>query len=151
LVAAKPATSSWFWAVAKASNRKDFNYYKAELALETPQGAKDITNTEPRHWARVYFEVGSMYESVDNNLCESFNYPIYHLYARYKLTISRTIVGSWIFPQYFPAMPPLLQNLRVVLPTPMHTLNTTKHSRPTSCLVHRSPYLTVSCLFGAQR
>jgi hypothetical protein len=26
-----------FWAIAKASNREDFNYYKAKLALEKPQ------------------------------------------------------------------------------------------------------------------
>jgi hypothetical protein len=65
-----------FWAIAKASNIEDFNYYKAKLALETPQGAKDIMNTEPKHWARAFFVVGSMCESIDNNLCESFNHAI---------------------------------------------------------------------------
>jgi hypothetical protein len=31
-----------FWPVAKAANKQDFNYYKAKLAQETPEGAKDI-------------------------------------------------------------------------------------------------------------
>jgi hypothetical protein len=38
-----------FWEVAKASNQQDFNYYKAKLAQETPEGAKDIMRTEPVH------------------------------------------------------------------------------------------------------
>jgi hypothetical protein len=65
-----------FWAIAKASNRQDFNYYKAKLAQVTPEGARDIMRTEPVHWARSFFEVGSKCESVDNNLCESFNHAI---------------------------------------------------------------------------
>jgi hypothetical protein len=32
--------------------------------------------TEPVHWARAFFPVGSNCESVDNNLCESFNHSI---------------------------------------------------------------------------
>ena len=32
--------------------------------------------TEPVHWARAFFPVGSNYESVENNLCESFNHGI---------------------------------------------------------------------------
>ena len=35
-----------------------------------------MMRTEPVHWARAYFAVGSNYESVDNNLCESFNHAI---------------------------------------------------------------------------
>ena len=31
---------------------------------------------EPMHWARPFFPVGSNCESVDNNLCESFNHAI---------------------------------------------------------------------------
>ena len=65
-----------FWAVAKASNMQDFNYYKAKLAQETPDGAKDMMRTEPVHWARSFFPVGSLCESVDNNLCEAFNHAI---------------------------------------------------------------------------
>jgi hypothetical protein len=65
-----------FWAVAKAANKQDFNYYKAKLAQETPEGAKDIMKNEPEHWARAFFPVGSMCESIDNNLCESFNHAI---------------------------------------------------------------------------
>ncbi|VAH56082.1 unnamed protein product [Triticum turgidum subsp. durum] len=32
--------------------------------------------TEPVHWARAFFPYGSNCESVDNNLCESFNNAI---------------------------------------------------------------------------
>ncbi|VAH42933.1 unnamed protein product [Triticum turgidum subsp. durum] len=32
--------------------------------------------TEPMHWARASFQLGSNCESVDNNLCESFNHSI---------------------------------------------------------------------------
>jgi hypothetical protein len=65
-----------FWAIAKAANREDFMYYKAKLAQETTEGAKDIMKTEPKHWARAFFHVGVKCESVDNNLCESFNHAI---------------------------------------------------------------------------
>jgi hypothetical protein len=65
-----------FWAVAKASNKQDFNYYKAKLAQETPEGVKDMMRTDPEHWVRAFFPVGSKCESVDNNLCESFNHAI---------------------------------------------------------------------------
>jgi hypothetical protein len=64
------------WAVAKASNQQDFNYYRANLAQETPEGAKDMMRTEPVHWARAFFPVGSKCESIDNNLSESFNHAI---------------------------------------------------------------------------
>nr|XP_045090280.1 uncharacterized protein LOC123493395 [Aegilops tauschii subsp. strangulata] len=66
----------FFWAIAKASNKQDFNYRKAKLAQETPDGVKDIMRTEPMHWARAFFQLGSNCESVDNNLCESFNHSI---------------------------------------------------------------------------
>jgi transposase-like protein len=65
-----------FWAVAKASNKQDFNYNKAKLAQETPEGVKGMMRTDPEHWARAFFPVGSKCESVDNNLCESFNHAI---------------------------------------------------------------------------
>jgi hypothetical protein len=65
-----------FWAVAKACNKQDFNYYKAKLAQETPDGVKDMMKTEPVHWARAFFPEGTNCESVDNNLCESFNHAI---------------------------------------------------------------------------
>ena len=65
-----------FWAIAKSCNREDFNYNRAKLAQKTPEGAKDIIRTEPKHWARFFFLPGSKCESVDNNLCESFNNAI---------------------------------------------------------------------------
>jgi hypothetical protein len=65
-----------FWAIAKSGNREDFNYHKAKLAQKTHDGAKDIMKTDPKHWARAYFPVGSNCESVDNNLCEAFNHAI---------------------------------------------------------------------------
>ena len=51
-------------------------YRKAKLAQDTPEGARDIMRTEPKHWARAFFPVGSLCDSVDNNLCESFNNAI---------------------------------------------------------------------------
>jgi hypothetical protein len=65
-----------FWAIAKSCNREDFMYNKAKLAQKTPEGAKDIMKTDPKHWARSFFELGVKCESVDNNLCESFNHAI---------------------------------------------------------------------------
>jgi hypothetical protein len=66
----------FFWSIAKSANREDFNYHKAKLAQITPDGAKDIMKTEPKHWARAFFPVGSNCESVGNNLCEAFNHAI---------------------------------------------------------------------------
>ena len=81
----------------KSCKHKDFNYHKAKLAQKTPDGAKDIMKTEPKHWARAFFPVGSSCESVDNNLCEAFNhaiiesrfYPIISMMEkiRYKITL----------------------------------------------------------------
>jgi hypothetical protein len=51
-------------------------YNKAKLAHKTHDGAKDIIKTYPKHWARSFFEVGVKCESMDNNLCESFNHAI---------------------------------------------------------------------------
>lgn len=86
-----------FWAIAKATNREDFMYRKAKLAQDTPEGARDIMRTEPKHWARAFFPVGSLCDSVDNNLCESFNnaivearfYPIISMLEkiRHKMTL----------------------------------------------------------------
>uniref|UniRef100_A0A0A9AVD5 SWIM-type domain-containing protein n=1 Tax=Arundo donax TaxID=35708 RepID=A0A0A9AVD5_ARUDO len=62
-----------FWKCAKASNREMFNYCKALLAQLTPAGAKDMMSTDPIHWSRAWFRIGSNCDSVDNNMCESFN------------------------------------------------------------------------------
>ena len=32
-----------------------------------------MINTNPKHWSRAWFNIGSNYDSVDNNMCESFN------------------------------------------------------------------------------
>ena len=42
----------------------------------TPHGAKDIMWTDPLHLARTFNPTGANCESVDNNLCESFNNAI---------------------------------------------------------------------------
>uniref|UniRef100_A0A453RIB9 MULE transposase domain-containing protein n=1 Tax=Aegilops tauschii subsp. strangulata TaxID=200361 RepID=A0A453RIB9_AEGTS len=52
-----------FWAIAKSANREDFNYNKAKLAQLTPEGAKDIMKTDPKHWARAFFPKGANCES----------------------------------------------------------------------------------------
>ena len=56
-----------------------------------------MMRTEPVHWARAFFPYGSNCESVDNNLCESFNndivearfYPIISMLEkiRHKMTL----------------------------------------------------------------
>lgn len=62
-----------FWMCAKASNLQFFNYCKAKLAQLTSVDAKDMMNTNPKHWSRAWFNIGSNCDSVDNNMCESFN------------------------------------------------------------------------------
>ena len=32
-----------------------------------------MMNTDPIHWSRAYMKLGSYCDSVDNNMCESFN------------------------------------------------------------------------------
>lgn len=62
-----------FWRCAKASSREMFNYCKALLAQLTPAGVEDMMTTKPIHWSRAWFRIGSNCNSVDNNMCESFN------------------------------------------------------------------------------
>ena len=62
-----------FWACAKAPCLMLFNLARARLARATVQGAQAILNTHPQHWSRAWFRLGSNCDSVDNNLCESFN------------------------------------------------------------------------------
>jgi hypothetical protein len=65
-----------FWRCAKSSCPVIFNYNRAKLAQETPKGASDMLRTSPEHWSRAYFKLGSNCDSVDNNMCESFNNSI---------------------------------------------------------------------------
>ena len=58
-----------FWMCAKASSVPFFDFCKAKLAQLTPAGAKDMMNTKPKHWSRAWFNLGSNYDSVDNNMC----------------------------------------------------------------------------------
>jgi hypothetical protein len=62
-----------FWACAKAPCVTLFSLAKARLAQHTPAGAKAIMNTDPHHWSRAWFRLGSNCDSVDNNMCEIFN------------------------------------------------------------------------------
>jgi len=75
-----------FWACAKSSDRIQFNYNRAKLALKTPDGARDMMKTAPNHWCRANFKLGSYCDSVENNLCESFNNAI--MRARFYPVIS---------------------------------------------------------------
>lgn len=50
-----------------------FNRARARLAKDTHAGAQAILNTHPQHWSRAWFRLGNNCDSVDNNLCESFN------------------------------------------------------------------------------
>jgi hypothetical protein len=62
-----------------------FNFNRALLAQDTPEGAKDMMNTSPEHWSRAFFRLGSNYDLVDN-MCESFNNSI--MDARFYPVIS---------------------------------------------------------------
>jgi hypothetical protein len=64
-----------------------FNYCKALLAQKTPAGAKAMMNTEPIHWSRAWFRIGSNCDSVDNNMCESFNNWIVAIRAHPVITM----------------------------------------------------------------
>jgi hypothetical protein len=80
--------------------------YRAYLAQETPEGAKDIMKTSPEHWSRAFFKLGSNYDSVDNNMCESFNnsimearfYPVIsmceHIRKKLMVRIQENMTGS---------------------------------------------------------
>jgi hypothetical protein len=83
----KKLQKKW-WRCAKASSRPLFNLYKAWLAEETPQGAEDMMKTDPEHWSRAFFRIGSFCDSVDNNMCESFNNSI--MEARFCPVITMT-------------------------------------------------------------
>ncbi|XP_071676846.1 uncharacterized protein [Lolium perenne] len=65
-----------FWACAKSSDTIQFNYNRAKLAQKRPDGAKDMMKTAPAHWCRANFRLGYYCDSVENNLCESFNNAI---------------------------------------------------------------------------
>jgi hypothetical protein len=80
----KKLQKKW-WRCAKASSRPLFNLYRAYLAQETP-GAKDMMKTSPEHWSRAFFKLRSNCDSVDNNMCESFNNSI--MEARFYPVIS---------------------------------------------------------------
>jgi hypothetical protein len=75
-----------FWKIAKASNEMMFNRYKNKLANKNSNGWKDLQNTDPIHWCRAWFKLGSNCESVDNNMSESFNSWI--IEARFKPILS---------------------------------------------------------------
>ncbi|XP_004953070.1 uncharacterized protein LOC101779108 [Setaria italica] len=62
-----------FWRCAKAPCIMLFNRARERLAGETREGAQAILNTRPQHWSRAWFRLGSNCDSVDNNLCGSFN------------------------------------------------------------------------------
>ena len=69
-------TKEWqklFWRCAKAPSVPLFNLARAKLAQKTKDGADAILKTSPEHWSRAYFRIGSNCDSVDNNICESFN------------------------------------------------------------------------------
>jgi hypothetical protein len=63
-----------FWRCAKSSSMNLFNYNLNKLRAETPQGADATMRTDPEHWSRAWFKIGSFCDSVDNNMCECFNH-----------------------------------------------------------------------------
>ncbi|WVZ75375.1 LOW QUALITY PROTEIN: hypothetical protein U9M48_023431 [Paspalum notatum var. saurae] len=94
-----------WWGCAKALCRIFFNLRRARLGQETPDGARDTMNTCPQHWSRAFFKVGSNCDSVDNNLCESFNnsimearfYPVISMNEVIrKNVIRRKVIDKWL-------------------------------------------------------
>ena len=65
-----------FWACAKAPCTMLFTLARAKLAQCTPDGAREVMNTDPQHWSRAWFRLGSCCDSVDNNISETFNKQI---------------------------------------------------------------------------
>ena len=66
-----------FWRCAKSSSMNLFNYYLTKRREQTPDGVDYIMNsTNPAHWSRAWFKLGSYCDSVDNNIYESFNHWI---------------------------------------------------------------------------
>ncbi|KAK1682352.1 hypothetical protein QYE76_043200 [Lolium multiflorum] len=61
-----------FWKCAKAPSVVLFNLAVAKLKQAT-RGGRAVLKTDPHHWSRAYFRLGSNCDSVDNNMCESFN------------------------------------------------------------------------------
>lgn len=62
-----------WWRCAKSPCPMLFNLARAKLAQVTRDGAQAVLNSNPSHWSRAWFKLGSNCDSVDNNLCESFN------------------------------------------------------------------------------
>ncbi|WVZ71885.1 hypothetical protein U9M48_020417, partial [Paspalum notatum var. saurae] len=95
-----------FWGCAKASNTVLFNHARAKLAQKTRAGAQAILTTHPQHWCRAWFRLGSNCDSVDNNICESFNkwiakarfYPIISMLEaiRIKVMEQRAKAEKWM-------------------------------------------------------
>jgi hypothetical protein len=84
-----------FWKIAKSCNEIQFNHYKNKLAAKTPKGWADLQKTEPIHWCRAWFKIGSNCESVDNNVSESFN--------------------SWIIDARFKPILAMLEEIRIMV------------------------------------
>jgi len=82
-----------FWKIAKAPNEQLFKHYKSKLAAKTPRGWQDLEKTNPIHWSRAWFRLGSNCESVDNNMSESFN--------------------SWIIESRFKPIITILEDIRI--------------------------------------
>ena len=51
-------------------------YHEDSLSQETPKGARDIMVAKANHWVIAFFPIGTICDSVDNNLCGSFNHAI---------------------------------------------------------------------------
>ena len=79
------------WRCAKSSCQIIFYYNKAKLAQKTPEGAKDMMRTSPEHWSRAFFKLGSNRDSVDNNMCESFNNSIMDSRFLHVISMNETI------------------------------------------------------------
>ncbi|XP_038707254.1 uncharacterized protein LOC120002562 [Tripterygium wilfordii] len=75
-----------FWALAKSTNKYDFDKNYKNLERVHPEAAKDLMLCDPKHWCKAFFSAWPRCDSNDNNLCEAFNGTIVE--ARSKSIIS---------------------------------------------------------------
>ncbi|KAL6494833.1 hypothetical protein OROGR_031633 [Orobanche gracilis] len=77
----------YFWAAAKSTTLDGFEKNMEKIKALSEQGYKHLMDREPTRWCKAFFPVDCTCDSVDNNICESFNFWI--IEAIYNPLISR--------------------------------------------------------------
>ena len=81
-----PVLKRIFWAIAKSTNKADFEAQSQRLYNSNKEAWTVLMKTDPKHWCRSFFNSGVKCDVVENNLCEAFNGRIVD--ARAKSIIS---------------------------------------------------------------